>query len=507
MSASAASDLTIDSLALSCHARDKQQALNALDSADWPLTDHRQIVMVRRIEIDSDALSLGRHAAAQVRSLIAGAVSPWEAGADQAEAVRFADTADYLCSQCRQILSPPAQVPWFWASNQRIQDSLAGRAKQADSLLGVLLEEPLALPSLITRLQTRALLTPALSVLGGRGMTRLRELIAHYTGYALPDTKQPAISAAADTAAQNPLPAALIRLVRQRQAQLQQLPENLHQAAGELFALLIAWQHSPASLSQPDTAAELLMQLQQALLSSPGKSLAQAHKSQPSPQTQAIDSKLSATPLSKPESTQPTGSSSARSDEASATDAIRLDQTEPVEGEQDSDPAIAPSESFYTAQGGFFMLLNLLRAVRSHEGLRDCEASAWQYLYLLTRRLQLPLDIPLQQFIAAQLQLEHYQELELLPHDACDELLAKLAEQRLGHQPFWPDTLLQRAALVHVSDSHIDVDMHKDSIDLNIRLCGLDVDPGWLPWLGRVVRFHYLESPQLRPDKPPEHEA
>lgn len=25
---------------------------------------------------------------------------------------------------------------------------------------------------------------------------------------------------------------------------------------------------------------------------------------------------------------------------------------------------------------------------------------------------------------------------------------------------------------------------------------GLDVDPGWLPWLGRVVTYHYGDAPQ-----------
>jgi len=25
-----------------------------------------------------------------------------------------------------------------------------------------------------------------------------------------------------------------------------------------------------------------------------------------------------------------------------------------------------------------------------------------------------------------------------------------------------------------------------------VRRLGLDLDPGWLPWFGRVVRFHYL---------------
>jgi hypothetical protein len=32
------------------------------------------------------------------------------------------------------------------------------------------------------------------------------------------------------------------------------------------------------------------------------------------------------------------------------------------------------------------------------------------------------------------------------------------------------------------------------SVRLEIRLAGLDLDPGWVPWLGRVVSFHYLDG-------------
>ena len=27
--------------------------------------------------------------------------------------------------------------------------------------------------------------------------------------------------------------------------------------------------------------------------------------------------------------------------------------------------------------------------------------------------------------------------------------------------------------------------------DLALRRAGWDIDPGWLPWIGRVLRFHY----------------
>jgi len=35
-----------------------------------------------------------------------------------------------------------------------------------------------------------------------------------------------------------------------------------------------------------------------------------------------------------------------------------------------------------------------------------------------------------------------------------------------------------------------------------VRRVALDVDPGWLPWLGCVVRFHYGDVPELNGFEP-----
>jgi hypothetical protein len=44
-----------------------------------------------------------------------------------------------------------------------------------------------------------------------------------------------------------------------------------------------------------------------------------------------------------------------------------------------------------------------------------------------------------------------------------------------------------------VSRTHIDVDFRLSQADVRIRRVALDVDPGWVPWLGRVVQFSYLD--------------
>jgi hypothetical protein len=51
--------------------------------------------------------------------------------------------------------------------------------------------------------------------------------------------------------------------------------------------------------------------------------------------------------------------------------------------------------------------------------------------------------------------------------------------------------LLCHQAIVHVTAAHVDVTFDLALLPLEIRLGGLDRDPGWIPSAGRIVRFHY----------------
>jgi hypothetical protein len=50
--------------------------------------------------------------------------------------------------------------------------------------------------------------------------------------------------------------------------------------------------------------------------------------------------------------------------------------------------------------------------------------------------------------------------------------------------------LLRPARLVRTPWS-ADLTWPPVSADIVLRRAGWDIDPGWLPWIGRVVRFHY----------------
>ncbi|MDJ0574111.1 MAG: hypothetical protein QNJ65_02945 [Xenococcaceae cyanobacterium MO_234.B1] len=52
--------------------------------------------------------------------------------------------------------------------------------------------------------------------------------------------------------------------------------------------------------------------------------------------------------------------------------------------------------------------------------------------------------------------------------------------------------LVCRPGRISVTRTHVDLFFDHRQADIRIRRAGLDRDPGWLPWFGRVVLFHYL---------------
>lgn len=52
-------------------------------------------------------------------------------------------------------------------------------------------------------------------------------------------------------------------------------------------------------------------------------------------------------------------------------------------------------------------------------------------------------------------------------------------------------TLARRSGRVVGAPGWIEVRLPLAQVDLRVRRAGLDIDPGWLPWLGTVVRYIY----------------
>jgi hypothetical protein len=59
-------------------------------------------------------------------------------------------------------------------------------------------------------------------------------------------------------------------------------------------------------------------------------------------------------------------------------------------------------------------------------------------------------------------------------------------------------SLICRPGRVTSPLTHFEIYFDLGDADLRVRRMALDVDPGWVPWLGRVIHFEYLEGHELR---------
>ena len=107
---------------------------------------------------------------------------------------------------------------------------------------------------------------------------------------------------------------------------------------------------------------------------------------------------------------------------------------------------------------------------------------AAQALQAAPGALHIPGDDPVHGLIAA---------LDLPPADATGPWLrrARLAALRDARLPLRRIAL--RRGTVHVSDLRLDVVFPLRAADVRIRRAGFDLDPGFVPWLGRIVHVHY----------------
>ncbi len=69
--------------------------------------------------------------------------------------------------------------------------------------------------------------------------------------------------------------------------------------------------------------------------------------------------------------------------------------------------------------------------------------------------------------------------------------LAAAVGQQAAQKPIRAEAILLRTGRIWVTSTHVDLVMDMRQATGPVRLAGLDVDPGWVPELGRVIKFHF----------------
>jgi len=142
--------------------------------------------------------------------------------------------------------------------------------------------------------------------------------------------------------------------------------------------------------------------------------------------------------------------------------------------------------------GGLFYLLNFLNlpAVRNRIAETDQATTGWHWLYQLGKSLRCEFDEPVLVFLSEQIGEQNTAALLRHPRPTTLDELLRVAERRYGPE-IWQAANFRRRARLIGDHSHLDIHLPMQAVDLAVRRCGLDINPGWLPWLGRVVHFHY----------------
>jgi hypothetical protein len=164
-----------------------------------------------------------------------------------------------------------------------------------------------------------------------------------------------------------------------------------------------------------------------------------------------------------------------------------LSNTAPIEVAASARPFV---DAVPTAAGGLLFLVPVLERLGFREwcgafdGARAApDTLARQIFHVLLSRLRVAEDDPAWMLAAT--------ESEFFPAtipeiwlSGCRRMLRRRARIGLA-------TLVLRPARVMLTATHVDIFFPLNAADVRVRRAGLDIDPGWVPWLLRVVTFHY----------------
>ncbi len=496
----------------------------ALEQTGWPTTAPGELLFLRRITASGNPREIAARAAEQARRLADNAVDGWSAAAADALAVRFTSHASLLACLIRDLLHGTAQRHWYW---RRWQSELQ---RPTDEAIVTLLEQsPLQLPAVVTQLHAAQLWQPFWQGLGNSGAERLLLMTARATGWAA------TVKAAREFIASGGVtnrPA----LIPRQQPDLSFLNVAATDSRPLLAALLALWSQAPALLAgtsgtqqlcllakvmsndSPTTPAQLGSpdgvkrnpgsSSPDSTVLHPGYSAEKQHEveaqplteTRPSPALEITAASGNRFELSATGSLNPAAPKTDQDiDTKTATETVS--ETGPAPEKSSSTTTYEPifEHNFITHQGSLLYLINFLNLATVRSQLPTEQAGAgWRWLYDLASAIGCPPAGALLEFIAGECGMENGAMLAQQPPLAAMEQIARLGTSRYGDAVWQPKTWQIPARLI-ADSSHINLHFRLNDAQLAVRRVGLDITPGWVPWLGRVVTFHYGSEMEPQP--------
>ncbi len=518
----AANDVSIKRLHLRAQAHWQQRIHPRLEQVQWPTLGPDEYLFIRQLSLTVRDAELESSLSALVAQLAGEATNGQQPNVETASVIRFPSYTRLLAALTEDLHYQRAKSRWFWRDWQHLL-----KLPTTEAITELWAGEPLHLAELCARLSTNGSLAAIWKPFTPAQFQRIGLALAHSTGVAADVIKNS--GSLKPTASKPPLtpPRRLLQRWEKVLTTTDAGNQSAHPAT-QLAALLTLLEWRPDVLLS-EVAGEAVRvvgeQLTRKLAPAFVIPVPASHANTEQPKSPAKKAAIASTkpannasrriPVSEPRPDLAVPTDGAVDGGRSLSPPNALPEIPPAEhtneetsagaGSLEVDPWARPdghefSTQFSTKIGGLFYLLNFLDqqeslALIKRSGGFEVLSGGWGWLYQLGVTVGLEADPPLARFIASQLELESPDALAYLPGLPNEDAFLTLFQQRYQRLQPWASRLLTRPARVTATASHLDLYFHLHSVDLDIRLAGLDINPGWLPWLGRVVHFHFLENP------------
>jgi hypothetical protein len=171
------------------------------------------------------------------------------------------------------------------------------------------------------------------------------------------------------------------------------------------------------------------------------------------------------------------------------------------------DPPVSGEHKYPTAYGGLFFLLTTASAAGFPEGVLEDPSLATRTLPWVLHKVATRLGVPVSDPAAATFagvdpglplpwlgdQPATEAERDVVHTVARRWLLTTAGAMAKADEQ--PDevigAVIRRSGVIRYAPGWVEVRMPLAQVDIDIRRAGLDLDPGWVPWLGTVVRYVY----------------
>lgn len=487
-----------------------------------PQMPDRAILLVRQVDAVARRGWGEDDVEAQVRAAVADAwriaARPWLGAPADAPAVRFADEAELLACYARDV-ALSVEDRWWW---------LQMAPRLAPDVATILAADPRLLPAVLALLGQVGADRVVVGCLTPAQATDLARTVATTFGAAFAHARQAAAGSAdsiPDTSQPRPrVPAAaagdrgawLLQLCRVAATTPHRLPAVVAAAAST---------SPPPVTLHPDPRPGAKVQGKDAThADAPGPRPEGHAEPQPAPEadsstsprvTLAAPPQLDETPPGpwpagqpSPTPADPTAGSSDGGADAVGI-AVNADPPPPAPkqpGTPDDpdDQAPGPEEHEDLTDGVASSLAGILHLVGALADLDAKIERSWEAViagarWILSDPTPDDMDDPVWRVLAA-LSVGDGLDADLdASREPVSEVAARVGPALAAHLQDrlapWTElpihTLLRRPGVITTTSSHVDVTFAIDDTWLPARLAGLDSDPGWVPWLGRVVLFHY----------------